>query len=215
MGAAGTGGLFAEAGQLAAALEVADERALVLLDEVGYATGTADGLALAWAVVEALLERGALALLATHLLELRRVAHVYPTATHAALEVAVDGGRVACSWRVAPDAAGQAAHYGLALARDMALPDDVLATAARVVALLGDADGGGEARADEGVAARARALRLAHTVVAEMCSCLLCLSPYRVAGGMRARGRAGGRDAADPANAAGPSALRAETTCQW
>lgn len=86
-GAAGAGGLFAEAGQLAAALEVADDRALVLLDEVGYATGTADGLALAWAVAEALLERGALSLLATHLLELRRVVQVYPTATHAALEV--------------------------------------------------------------------------------------------------------------------------------
>lgn len=188
-GAVGAGGLFAEAGQLAAALEAADERALVLLDEVGYATGTADGLALGWAVAEALLERGALSLLATHLLELRRVAQVYATATHAALEVCwrtgctlqhtlvtmmgnqvvVDRGRVACSWRVA-NAGQQAAHYGLALARDMALPDDVMATAAKVVALLGDAEEPTEnPTSASGVAQRAEALQLAHKVRVRAC----------------------------------------------
>lgn len=96
---AGIGGLFCEAGQLAAALEAADDRALVLLDEVGYATGTADGLALGWAVAETLLERGALSMLATHLLELRRVAQVYATATHTALEVC---GRFTKAMRVNP-----------------------------------------------------------------------------------------------------------------
>lgn len=87
------------------------------------------------------------------------------------VQVAVAGGNVACSWRVAHDR-GQAAHYGLALARDMALPEDVLSMAARVVALLGDAEPcTGGAAAEGGVALRAEALQLAHKVLMFLYAC--------------------------------------------
>src|SRR5437867_1067356 len=55
-------------------------RSLVLLDEVGRGTSTFDGLAIAWAVVEALHERGqgAKVLFATHFHELTRLAGRLP-----------------------------------------------------------------------------------------------------------------------------------------
>lgn len=57
------------------ALEVATDRSLVLLDELGSGTDPVEGAALGQAVLEALLERGALVLATTHHGSLKTFAH--------------------------------------------------------------------------------------------------------------------------------------------
>ena len=66
-------------------LEAATPRSLVLVDELGRATSTADGVGLAWAVGEALAARGAPTLFATHFPQLAELAALYPGVKASAL----------------------------------------------------------------------------------------------------------------------------------
>jgi hypothetical protein len=100
-GAAGgcleTGGsaLGVEMRGIAAALSSAGPGTLLLLDEPGRATSTADGAALAWAVAEAALAARAPTFVTTHFPRLTGLADVYPTARafhmDARLTVAAEG----------------------------------------------------------------------------------------------------------------------------
>lgn len=64
-------------------------RSLVIIDELGRATCTTDGLAIAWATAEALAARGAPTLFATHFPELARLGAMYPHVRHWDFEVRV------------------------------------------------------------------------------------------------------------------------------
>jgi DNA mismatch repair protein MSH4 len=59
---------------------MATSRSVIIIDELGRATSTADGIAIAWAVAEALIALGARTLLATHFLELAELEKIYPQA---------------------------------------------------------------------------------------------------------------------------------------
>lgn len=67
-------------------LDVADERSLVLLDELGAGTDPVEGSALAQALLSHLLERGITTLVATHYSELKLFAHATPGVENASVE---------------------------------------------------------------------------------------------------------------------------------
>lgn len=86
---------------------------LVLIDELGRATSTSDGIGIAWAVAERLIAVGAATLFATHFAELGRLAALYPSCKAWHFDVAASD-RLVFTWQLMPGHNSDA-HYGLML----------------------------------------------------------------------------------------------------
>ncbi|HTD27543.1 MAG TPA: DNA mismatch repair protein MutS, partial [Candidatus Elarobacter sp.] len=114
-------------------------RSLVLLDEVGRGTSTFDGLAIAWAVVEALHERGrgAKVLFATHFHELTRLAGRLPGVRNFHVSVREWNDEIIFLHKVQPGATDRS--YGIQVARLAGLPPEVIARAKALLAELEEA----------------------------------------------------------------------------
>jgi DNA mismatch repair protein MutS len=121
--------------ETAAILNQAGPRSFVILDELGRGTATWDGLALAWAVTEALHDRNrARVIFATHFHELGALAGRLPELTPASMRVKEFSGRVVFLHEVGPG--GAAASYGIHVARLAGVPDAVVSRARTVLASL-------------------------------------------------------------------------------
>ncbi|MCS6987229.1 MAG: DNA mismatch repair protein MutS [Sphingomonadaceae bacterium] len=117
--------------ETAAILRQATPASLVLMDEVGRGTATWDGLAIAWAVLEAVHDRGCRTLFATHYHELNALAGRLPSLALRSTAVAQGpGGPVFLHQVVEGPAAGS---FGLAVARLAGVPAAVVARAARIL----------------------------------------------------------------------------------
>ncbi len=103
-------------------LEEAGPDSLILIDEPGGGTDPAEGEALARAVVEALAERRALAIVTSHLGGLRRLARPGNGIVNASLHF--DAERMQPTYRFATGRPGRS--YGLAIARGLGFPESVL-----------------------------------------------------------------------------------------
>ena len=115
-------------------LRHATPQSLVLIDELGRATSTADGLGVAWAVAETLALSGARTLLATHFSELTELAVLYPQCRAWHFSVDTSRSRLEYSWKLKPGKCRQEnRHYGLALAAAVAFPVEALERAKKVV----------------------------------------------------------------------------------
>ncbi|MDE3230621.1 MAG: DNA mismatch repair protein MutS, partial [Chloroflexota bacterium] len=113
-------------------LRHATERSLVVLDEVGRGTSSADGLAIAQAVIERLCAvTGARTLFATHYHELARLAEALPRLDAFRMEVTERDGQAIFLRRVVPGASEQS--YGVQVARMAGLPADVTERAATLL----------------------------------------------------------------------------------
>jgi DNA mismatch repair protein MutS len=116
-----------EMNETALILRTATDRSLVIMDEVGRGTGTSDGLAIAWAVCEELLDRaGARTLFATHYHELSLLSH--PRLANRSMEVVERNGGIVFSRKLREGAAAES--YGLHVAGLAGLPETVLKRAA-------------------------------------------------------------------------------------
>jgi DNA mismatch repair protein MutS len=134
--ASGQSTFYVEMAETAAILRRATNRSLLLVDEVGRGTGTIDGLAIAQAICEFLLERetrGPLTLFATHFHELvaladrwRLVANFHITA----VENTSRGGAPVFSHRVLPGSSSRS--FGIEVARMAGLPPTVIARAREI-----------------------------------------------------------------------------------
>ncbi|MDR1788494.1 MAG: DNA mismatch repair protein MutS [Treponema sp.] len=124
--ARGESTFLVEMSETAYILQTATPSSLVIMDEVGRGTSAQDGLAIAWAVCEHLLDRTRCrTLFATHYHELTRLAR--PGLANRSMAVLDDGERIVFLRKVREGPA--AGSYGLHVARLAGLPEDVLARA--------------------------------------------------------------------------------------
>ncbi|AOL22244.1 DNA mismatch repair protein MutS [Erythrobacter litoralis] len=121
--------------ETAAILAQAGPRSFVILDEVGRGTSTYDGLALAWAVVEAVHSRiGCRCLFATHYHELSRLAESCPALSLHHVRAREWKGDLVLLHELAEGPADRS--YGLAVAKLAGVPKEVVARASQVLAKL-------------------------------------------------------------------------------
>ncbi|WP_310498501.1 DNA mismatch repair protein MutS [Sandarakinorhabdus sp.] len=121
--------------ETAAILSGATTRSLVILDEVGRGTSTYDGLAIAWAVLEAVHDDlQCRCLFATHYHELTALKDRLKSLATVAVRVREWKGELVFLHAVAPGAADKS--YGLSVARIAGVPAPVLARARSVLARL-------------------------------------------------------------------------------
>ncbi len=118
--------------ETAAILTQATERSLVVLDEIGRGTSTYDGLALAWAVVEAVHEANRCrCLFATHYHELTRLAEKLDALSLHHVRAREWKGELVLLHELGEGPADRS--YGLAVARLAGVPPPVLARAKEVL----------------------------------------------------------------------------------
>ncbi len=135
----GKSSFMVEMTEVAEILRAADERSLVLLDEVGRGTSTFDGLALAWATLRHLHDvTRARSILATHYHQLTELVESLPAARNAHLAVREGAEGIVFLHRLVPGSTDRS--YGIHVARLAGLPEGVLAEAERLLKRL-EADG--------------------------------------------------------------------------
>ena len=126
-----------EMNETANILNNATRNSLVIFDEVGRGTSTFDGLSIAWAVSEYLLDEkrmGAKTLFATHYHELVELASKYKRAKNYNVAVHEDGQKVTFLRKVVPGGADQS--YGIHVARLAGLPQVVITRAQQILEVL-------------------------------------------------------------------------------
>jgi DNA mismatch repair protein MutS len=137
--------------ETAAILSQATPQSLVILDEIGRGTSTYDGLAIAWAVVEAMHDQlKCRTLFATHYHELTRLAGRLDCLSLHHVRAREWKGDLVLLHEVAEGAADRS--YGIAVAKLAGLPPKVVARAKSVLAKLEagrDATGGIAAGLDD------------------------------------------------------------------
>lgn len=135
--AGGRSTFMVEMSEVAAILDQATPDSLLILDEIGRGTGTADGLSIAWSVVEYISDRsllGARALFATHYHELIDLGNRLPGVFNAHFEVAERDGEIVFLHQVRPGGANES--YGIDVAKLAGVPDSVVDRARELMAHL-------------------------------------------------------------------------------
>lgn len=122
----------AEMRETAFILRSIDNRSMVIVDELGRGTSTRDGLSIAIAVAEALAESGAIVWFVTHFRDLAKILAERSGVVNLHLSVDMrEADKMKMLYKVAAGAV-QEEHYGLALAKVVDLPPDVLRVAEHV-----------------------------------------------------------------------------------
>ncbi|EEG34224.1 DNA mismatch repair protein MutS [Neisseria flavescens NRL30031/H210] len=117
-----------EMSETAYILHYATEQSLVLMDEVGRGTSTFDGLALAQAIAEHLLQKNkSFSLFATHYFELTRLPETCAAAVNMHLSALEQGRDIVFLHQIQPGPAGKS--YGIAVAKLAGLPGRALKAA--------------------------------------------------------------------------------------
>ncbi|GAM43291.1 hypothetical protein TCE0_047f17986 [Talaromyces pinophilus] len=123
----------AEMREISYILRNVDGRSLVIVDELGRGTSTTDGLAIAIAIAEALVDSHALVWFATHFRDLARIMAERSGVVNLSLAVKLspESSKMAMLYKV-QEGHVQEKFYGLALAKVLPFPPQVLDVARRV-----------------------------------------------------------------------------------
>ncbi len=125
--------------ETATILKEATPRSLIILDEIGRGTSTYDGLSIAWAIAEQLLDNiGALTLFATHYHELTALSAEKPKAQNYNVLVREVDGEIIFLRRLEAGAASRS--YGIEVARLAGLPPTLIARSRELLAHLEEAN---------------------------------------------------------------------------
>jgi DNA mismatch repair protein MutS len=123
--AGGRSTFMVEMTEAAAILNAADEQSLVLMDEIGRGTSTFDGLSIAMAIADRLVdENRSLSLFATHYFEITQLAAKRPEAVNVHLSAVESRGHIAFLHEVKDGPANKS--YGLQVAKLAGLPSPAL-----------------------------------------------------------------------------------------
>lgn len=126
-----------EMNEVASILNNATAKSLVILDEIGRGTSTFDGLSIAWAVAEYILDPnkiGAKTLFATHYHELTELADIFPGVQNHSIAVKEKGEDIIFLRKIIPGGADRS--YGIQVARLAGLPNEVLLRAKEILSTL-------------------------------------------------------------------------------
>ncbi|XP_038907063.1 DNA mismatch repair protein MSH4 isoform X2 [Benincasa hispida] len=103
-------------------------QSLVVVDELGRATSSSDGFAIAWSCCEHLLSLKAYTIFVTHMEGLSELATVYPNVKVLHFHVDIRNNRLDFKFQL-KDGMRHVPHYGLSLAEVAGLPSSVIETA--------------------------------------------------------------------------------------
>ncbi|KAL7809729.1 DNA mismatch repair protein [Trichoderma gracile] len=117
--------------EMAFILKNIDNKSLAIIDELGRGTSVRDGMAIAMAISEALIDTGASIWFATHFVELARILADYPGVLnlHLASDTSVgEGGipQLTMLYNATAGIVNDEHHYGIALARAIGMPDSFI-----------------------------------------------------------------------------------------
>ncbi|HWI54462.1 MAG TPA: DNA mismatch repair protein MutS [Desulfobacteria bacterium] len=139
--ATGQSTFMVEMNEVANILNNASANSLVILDEIGRGTSTFDGLSIAWAVAEYILDQrkiGAKTLFATHYHELTELSDIFPGVQNHSIAVKEKGEDIIFLRKIIPGGADRS--YGIQVARLAGLPNEVLVRAKEVLHTLETAE---------------------------------------------------------------------------
>jgi DNA mismatch repair protein MutS len=132
--AGGRSTFMVEMTEAAVILNRAGPKSLVLMDEIGRGTSTSDGLALAWAIADALAGTNAcLCLFATHYFELTALAHKRPEVVNLHVSAVEHNDQLVFLHQIQQGPASKS--FGLQVAQLAGLPAQVIKNAAQAQAL--------------------------------------------------------------------------------
>ncbi|KAK4424957.1 DNA mismatch repair protein MSH4 [Sesamum alatum] len=109
-------------------LQNASHRSLIVVDELGRATSSSDGFAIAWSCCEHLLALRAYTIFASHMENLSELATIYPNVKIVHFDVEIKNKRMDFKFQL-KDGPRHIAHYGLMLAGVAGLPSSVIESA--------------------------------------------------------------------------------------
>lgn len=109
-------------------MQNASQRSLIVMDELGRATSSSDGFAIAWSCCENLLSLKAYTIFATHMENLSELAALYPNVKILHFHVDIRNNRLDFKFQL-KDGPRHVPHYGLLLASVAGLPSSVIETA--------------------------------------------------------------------------------------
>ena len=130
--ATGQSTFMVEMTEAANILHNATERSLIILDEIGRGTSTFDGLSIAWAVAEHIVNRiGAKTLFATHYHHLNELTETLPRVRNLRIAVKEQGDDIVFLRKIVPG--GTDRSYGIQVARLAGLPQETIERAKEVL----------------------------------------------------------------------------------
>ncbi|GMH09550.1 hypothetical protein Nepgr_011391 [Nepenthes gracilis] len=111
------------------------QRSLIVMDELGRATSSSDGFAVAWSCCEQLLMLKAYTLFATHMENLSELSTIYPNVKILHFHVDIRNNRMDFKFQL-KDGPRHVPHYGLLLAEVAGLPSSVIEIARNITLMI-------------------------------------------------------------------------------